>query len=258
MRSTRSEIKASLEDSARISRVDQHQIALLMQDVFHTQRPTQDIFPHMASRFNRMAVLREAGQICGCMGVGTIETAHERIVLIGSLAIRPYARGGADVYSFAVRVLMEQWLALPHKRVYALGATFNPFAYSAIVRRVGMIYPTPRHPVIPRELHSIAVAGLRVDAKLPDREFDPSSGVGRGAMGFIPRFDREVNLEDPLARFFVDRNPNYAAGDVLLMVAPMSIDNILATVRNITREALRRSVKRTTARFTVPSIPAAA
>lgn len=245
---TRSDLKASLEDSQHVSPTEQVQIASLMQESFQCRKPADEIYPLIAQRFDRLAVLRDAGRVCGCMGISTMERAHDRIVVLGSLAIRAASRGGAEVYSQALRVLLEQWFARPHKPVFGVGGTFNPFAYSAFVRRVGTLYPTPRYPVMPRELRDIAVAGIRINTHVADLAFDLETGIARGALTTIPRFDRAVNLADPIARFFVERNPRYAEGDLLIMVSPMTVDNLLSTVRNVAGDAMRRRVRRFTDR----------
>ena len=40
-------------------------------------------------------------------------------------------------------------------------------------------------------------------------------------------------LKDPHVRYFVDRNPNFLAGDELCCLAPLTVDNFSRTARRL-------------------------
>jgi hypothetical protein len=68
---------------------------------------------------------------------------------------------------------------------------------------------------------------MRLHVRRPDLEFDFCSGVLRGGSISRPRFERGVDLSDPYARFFVAQNPGYVRGDAIVIISPLTFDNLV-------------------------------
>ncbi len=182
----------------------------------------------------------QAGSLVGIGGVEMFDlTVNGRTVTVihaGNAAFADETRGQSHVQRLGFRYFLRAKGAHPLRPVYLAYTTFSWRSYLMLTRNFGVSWP--RADAVMQE--EVAALYELVGRRLMGERFESASGLTRNLerrlrpeIAALPaRLEQDVD-----ARFFVQRNPGYASGDVVLCLAPLDAGNWWS----VARRALRRS-----------------
>lgn len=106
---------------------------------------------------------------------------------------------------------------------------YNPFAYSSMARRTGVVYPSPKTPRIPAHVVGLALEAAR--RYLGPLEINYTEEGFSVVVQTKSRPVIEVNPDDgdEMAGFFARANPAYREGEALLVAIPVTLHSVIAT-----------------------------
>lgn len=175
---------------------------------------------------------------------------HERlfrgvptVVIRSSVATRRAFRGNNSNITWAMRVLLNYWLAHPGRPIYGMGAMAHPSSYLHVVRYVDEFWPRPNESVPP----DILAFMLELGDEFQMRMVDPDRPLVRYARLITRETEVERNYwlqsDKPAARFFVAANPTYSQGNGLLTLFPISASMLGHLAARIAREEARKTLE---------------
>jgi hypothetical protein len=190
------------------------------------------------------------GPLLGIGAVDLFDVTHEgRTVTVihgSSTAFLDETRGMGYVQRIAFRYFLRAKWSHPLRPVYAAFNTYSWRSYLSQTRTFRLCWPHRSFPPSAWE------AGLyeRVGKRLNGDRFDPRTGLAHNR-------DRRLRPDiagvpahlagDPDVRYFVEHNPGYPSGDLLVCLVPLNFANWTAAASRIAKR-LRRRRRRASAR----------
>jgi hypothetical protein len=182
------------------------------------------------------------------VGIGAVELfdlcidgRRASFIHAGNAAFADETRGQSQVQKLGFRYFLRAKRRHPLRPVYLVYTTFSWRSYLMLTRNFARSWPRPGQALPRWEAAVYAELGRR----LLGERYDATVGVARN-------LDRRLRPDiaqipphlaaDPDLRYFIERNPGYASGDVLLCLAPLDAGNWLAVARRMLRR--RRSPAR--------------
>ena len=131
----------------------------------------------------------------------------------------------------------------PFRKAYYLGCFVYPVIYSIFARYAHKFYPNPNYeipPTVEQQLYILADC-----FHLP--KVDAANKLIR-QVGWVTRdtatcCERLQNSKRKSIQFYLQQNPNYAKGNGLLTLFPLTYKNILLSIGNVLRAKLKRTVQ---------------
>lgn len=181
------------------------------------------------------------------LGIGTVDlfdVTHEgRTVTVihgGIAAFIDETRGLGYVHRVALGYFLRTKRSHPRRPVYATFNSHSWRSYLSLTRSFRQCWPHRSVPLPAWE------AGLyeRIGSRLSGDRFDPRTGVAHNRDRYWLRPDlSEVPAHlaaDPDVQYFIERNPGYPSGDLLLCLVPLNLANWTAAARRIAGRRRRR------------------
>ncbi len=157
----------------------------------------------------------------------TFKKDAKSIVMGASAAFLPSFRGNNNTFGFSFKWAVRTWLLELRRNVYYLDTMLSPAMYRAIGKKVAFIYPNPCMTKAEMEDYQ---------ALVPTAESSPWQGlrclkaVGR-ASNYSPEDLAALKASSKAEiAFFCQVNPNFADGSALLVLIPINLKQLLATV----------------------------
>jgi hypothetical protein len=190
----------------------------------------------------------QAGEYVGFNNVALYErkTDEGAVSIFRSLAaiLREY-RGGSSTVLYPIFKAMAYKASHPLTRVYYFGHLLHPSSYYLFFRLAAEIWPRPERET-PRDVHALMMklADERgyPPPDDPDRPYTRASSVktreSEEDQGFWLTSDK------PPIRFYVEQNPDFAAGGGLLTLIPLTWANLIVAGGRFIWRTVLRSMKR--------------
>lgn len=186
--------------------------------------------------------LRRAGKLVGCGGVDVYPVEHEgqRILVLysGNLIFEPNLRGQSLVQREGFRVYLETRLRHPRTPIWLFYDTFSYKSYLMLPNNFRTFWPRHDRPTPP------AIAALldRLGQHRYGEDWNAARGLCRRGERRLKEGVASVDpamLSHPHIRYFVERNPGYAEGDMLAVLVPLTAGNWLSVLGRAVGRALR-------------------
>jgi hypothetical protein len=180
------------------------------------------------------------GALVGLVGLDVYPVEWEgktaTIIFTSSVVIDERFRGRNLVLKMGVRILLREKLRRPHARAYWFFDTFSYKSYLILSRNLTEFWP--------RRDQATPDGVARFVDHLAQRHYgddwSPATGVVRrsGQKRLLPAtaLIDTVASADPDVSFFQSVNPGHGDGDMLVCLAPLSVQNLVGAICN----ALRR------------------
>jgi hypothetical protein len=184
------------------------------------------------------------GRLMGIGAVDIFDLTHAQrtvtVIYAGNAAFADETRGQGLVHRIGFRYFIQPKRKHPCRPVYVAFTTFSWRSYLSLTRNFKRSWPR-RHEQLP-----VWEAGLyqQLGVRLLGERYDAADGVARN-------LDRRLRPDiaarpdhlaaDPDVRYFTTCNPNYASGDVLLCLAPLSLANWWSAARRMMPRRRRRA-----------------
>jgi CRP-like cAMP-binding protein len=185
----------------------------------------------------------EAGAIVGFFALHVFERrlGGEMTAVFRAQAgsLRAY-RGGNVTMGYGLLLALRYLLLHPGRRAFYWGPVIHPSSYSLFANYFGEVWPRPGVEVPPELLE--LTKELTEEFRMP--LLDPARPLVCKT-GWRTR-DTEVEREywkqcdKPAVRFFLEANPDYAQGNGLVMMAPLTVSNLAHLVREVIGYKLRQ------------------
>ncbi len=172
------------------------------------------------------------GSVIGYCAMHTYERRADGrhvLALRGEAGLLPEYRGRGATYGFGMMYALREKLAHPFTPVWYLGTLVHTSSYHLFCKYFPRIYPHPEKG-FPEPYKSIAVELISSYADPPAGDDPLVRDVGW--ITIETPAERELKLDRGRndVRFFVERNPGYPQGHGLVVIAPISLSNILAAI----------------------------
>ena len=154
------------------------------------------------------------------------------IIFTSSVVIDERFRGRNLVLKTGLRILLREKLSRPHARAYWFFDTFSYKSYLILARNLTEFWP--------RRDQATPDGVARFVAHLAQRHYgddwSPATGVVRrsGQKRLLPATAPidTVASADPDVSFFQSVNPGHRDGDMLVCLAPLSVQNLVGALGN--------------------------
>jgi len=144
----------------------------------------------------------------------------------GALRFDPAEAGAQGLQRLLADVVVPARAREPWTPWYLWACAPDAARYLAVARGFDVFYPHPERPTPPPLWGLLDQLG---EAYFPG-DYDGDRGtVRRSAPAAAPLSER--SLQDPLVRFFADMNPHHGLGHGLLLVCPMTVENLVSFLR---------------------------
>jgi hypothetical protein len=183
----------------------------------------------------------ETGTVQGFSTLAIYTTRHQgrpvSVVYSGDTIIRPAFWGTPELPRSWIQNVLALTAAMPQPLYWLLiSSGYKTYRFLSVFYRE--FYPRYDRPTPP------AVQQL-IDALASERfgsQYDPTTGLVRFAAGGTPLRPgiadiHEERLRDPHIAFFATRNPGHAAGDELVCLTQVHLENLTAAGRRMVRGA---------------------
>lgn len=188
------------------------------------------------------------------IGIGAIDVypfdgpradAHGRpgrciVIYTGNLAFEPGLRGFSLVQRIGFKCYLEARLRHPLTPVWLFYDTFSYKSYLMLANNFGTYWPRFDRETPPDVLDFIDRLGQHRYAA----GWDVTRGLCRGGERRLRSGVADVTpdlLDNPFIRYFAARNPGYANGDMLAVVAPLNVSNWQAVWRRFWQRKKRNA-----------------
>ncbi len=158
--------------------------------------------------------------------------------------LRAY-RGNNNSVRIAASYGLRYWLRHPNRSLFYLGTLVHPSSYMGLAKYVEVVWPNREQPIPPDLSAFMAELAEIFGVQAVDAQKPLVVHVGWRTI------DSEVEqaywrtCDKPLARFFVQENPNYFEGHGLMTLAPVSTGGLLRVAGGILREQVQRRLEPT-------------
>lgn len=187
---------------------------------------------------------RTSGALVGMAAVDVAQLTHEgrrvNLIFTSSVLIDERYRGQNLIQRAGMASFLRVWRRQPLTPIYWVFDTFSYKSYLLLARNFVDFWPAQGRGLPTWE------AGLlqRFASQRYGEDWEPERGVvrSRGHKRLkegVAAID-EANLRHADIRFFAERNPHHARGDLLLCLAPLSLRNWQSILARSLRRALRR------------------
>jgi hypothetical protein len=176
------------------------------------------------------------GALVGLVGLDVYPVEWEgktsTIIFTSSVVIDERFRGRNLVLKTGLRILLREKLRRPHARAYWFFDTFSYKSYLILSRNLNEFWPR-RDRVTP---DGVARFVDHLARRHYGDDWSPATGVVRrsGQKRLLPAtapIDTTVSA-DPDVSFFQSVNPGHRDGDMLVCLAPLSVQNLLGALCN--------------------------
>lgn len=188
-----------------------------------------------SARMTRLLVLYDpAGRVrgyCALHGFVQRHLGRQTLVIRAEVAAEKGWRRRGFAGPFVAQTLTAfrmRYLALP---AYFFACFVHPSAYVSLCRHAPEVWPRPDRetPVKMRALlHSLT------------RQFDIEARDGIAQVGWISRGDSAPKTLDPLAEYYLQRNPGYVHGQGLMTVLPLRSVGLAVGIAHMARHRWQR------------------
>jgi hypothetical protein len=210
------------------------QIADLLWRYLQFKMAPDALIPYFSRAYSRFYLTTSADgkQVLGCAGINVLEIDGIQMVYLGAVVVEAGSRGTAALYQPIFRDVLRHRLACPHQKSYLFGAIVNPYAYAAMARRFGTLYPSPAHPTLGTEMLELAASGL---TKLygTGLDFDRTQGLVRPPVAMAPVAEKPLDSRNTALNFYAERNPGYREGVGLIYAVPLSLGTFAGVWRSL-------------------------
>jgi len=149
------------------------------------------------------------------------------IVMGASAAFLPSFRGNNNTFGFSLKWAVKTWLFNLRRSVYYLDTMLSPAMYRAMGKKVAFIYPNPSM----TEAEIADYQALVVAAEpSPWRGLPCLKSVGRASNYSESDLIALKTSSKPEIAFYCHINPNFALGSALLVLIPINLKQLLATL----------------------------
>jgi len=191
----------------------------------------------------RIQVFRSGEQIVGYAAFHAFEsTAGGRpaLVLRAEVGLLPEYRRGTRMGWFLARECIHCILRSPGRSVYGLSCATNPATYRTLAKHTDQVWPHWQQPT-PDDVQQL-MTELAEQFQLRSVD-DDRPGVYH--VGWQTRQSEDEalgwkNCQHPASRLYIDRNPDYAEGQGLLVLVPLTRLGLVRTCMRLIETKLRR------------------
>ena len=161
------------------------------------------------------------------------------LIKVGLTFFNVKYQGGPIFYYVILYHIFKEMIKHPTVPVFVMGKAFSYKSYLMLVNSVTSTYPrydAPTPDYIKAILHHFANT-----ERLPGEEYDPASFVLKREKSHIKRFVApitEKDLKNPHIKFFVENNPGWSKGHVMLCAAQFTKLDLL----KVLLKGLKRSL----------------
>jgi len=160
-----------------------------------------------------------------------------------NVALLPEYRRHNRTLAAGLRLAIPRLMREPGRRLYYHAYLTHPSSYVMMDKFSEVMWPAPRTDPPPREVLDL-VEFFESDGGPP--RWDPANPWVVRLATALAENDEEIaswlRSERPSIRYFFERNPHYHEGGALVLLVPLTIDNLLrALVRFATQRFRRRS-----------------
>lgn len=179
----------------------------------------------------------------GAVDVLTITIDDREVVVIfpGNTLVDERYRGQNLIQAEGFRQYLKARLRHPLRPVFLVYDTFSYKSYLMLSRNFREYWPRPDQTTPPFEDGLIQEVARRRYGENWDGARGVARGDGRRLKDWVA--PAAEALSEPAVRFFVEKNPGYDRGDVLLVMAPLTVRNWISVASGFLRRR-RRSTPR--------------
>lgn len=189
--------------------------------------------------YNRILVLRDGGgrvrAYCAVHGFVQMHLGRRTLIIRMEVAAEKAWRRRSFAGPFVTRCLVQLCVRYAGMPRYLFACFVHPSAYVSLCRHSPEVWPRPEVPTPPRIqalMHSLT------------RQFGLVAQDGIAEVGWIAKGDCSPKRLDPLAEFYLARNPGYVNGQGLMTVLPVRTGQLAQGMVRFGQHLLRRRVRR--------------
>jgi hypothetical protein len=189
--------------------------------------------------YTRILVLRDAhGQVrayCAVHGFVQMHLGQRMLIIRMEIAAEKAWRRRSFAGPFVTRTLIALTLRYAGLPRYLFACFVHPSAYVSICRHSAEVWPRPEAPTPPRMqalMHSLT------------RQFGLTVHDGIAEVGWIAKGDCSPKRIDPLAAYYLARNPGYVNGQGLMTVLPVNVPRLAQGMLGFGRHLWKRRAQR--------------
>ena len=228
---------------SRMTGLDLDALWTVYSSFFDTERSS---FDEAVRRADEVVRYRDPadGRLCGMALLSARAASHEgrafRVLSTSAVCLEPAYRGLNAVQRLGLSRLARERVRHPFSNVYWYFDTFSYKSYLLLPRNLAEYWPRRDRPTPAWESGVIELLARRHGGEAWSKTtgiIGPQGRRLRPGVADVPPDD-----PDPEVRYFLDRNPGYAAGDRLPCLCPLNARNVAA----IAWRAIHRGARRGT------------
>lgn len=176
----------------------------------------------------------ESGQVrgyCALHGFFQRHLGRRTLVIRAEIAAEAGWRRRGFAARFVARTLTWLRVRNPGVPAYLFACFVHPSAYVSLCRHAPEVWPRPDQETPPKMralMHSLT------------RQFGIDVQDGIAQVGWIARADSKPRKLDPLAAYYLARNPGYVDGQGLVTVVPLGSAGLVQGIAHLARHRWRR------------------
>lgn len=186
--------------------------------------------------YTRLLIMRDMGGAvrgyCAVHGFVQTHLGRRALIIRFEIAAEKAWRRRSFAGPFIAKTLVRLAARHPNLPRYMFACFVHPSAYVALCRHTPEVWPRPGRETPPRVqalMHSLT------------RQFGIEAQDGIARVGWIARADPVPRRLDPLAAFYLARNPRYVDGMGLVTVMPLSGPTLARGIAHYVRARLGRA-----------------